>query len=39
LREGLAGTRGIDDVKKRHFVGWGGITWLQIYAFVFISLQ
>jgi len=22
LREGLAGTRGVDDVKKGHFVGW-----------------
>ena len=25
LREGLAGTRGVDDVEKGHFVGWGRV--------------
>ena len=33
LREGLAGTRGVDDVEKGHFVGWVGLRRVQIYAF------
>jgi hypothetical protein len=39
LREGLAGTRGVDDVEKGHFVGWGGVVPLQIYAFDLYSGQ
>ena len=39
LREGLAGTRGIDDVEKGHFVGWVGLRRVQIYAFAFLTGQ